>query len=177
MKILHILFFFTLFLNCNAKKNMVDQQKVSNSNINSICPDDGICNFEVIKNTSFEILKDEFGATYLNSFESNKTLLKFEYNRKPIENTEDSNYTEIIYIQIDEKSEKIETINDALSNLKNKVIFGRLCFCRGQTGYYNISEGALNISNLKDNLYKIDLKFKTNEVPQIINKISETFSL
>ncbi len=178
MRILHILSLFILLFNCNTNKNTFDRQKMTNNTMDkTVCPDDGTCTFKVIKNKSAEVKKDEFDATYINIFESDKTLLKFEYNRNPIKNTEDSNYTEIIYIEINQDIIKTETINSSLSSLKNKVIFGRLCFCRGQTGYYNINEGDISISPLKNNLYKLDLEFKTNEVPQIINKIRETFNL
>jgi len=139
------------------------------------CPKDGVCTFEVIKNKSAEIKNDKFGNPYLEVFESEKTLLKFEYKRNPIENTQDSNYSEIIYVEINPNSDSITT-NTSL-NEENTIIYGRICFCRGQTGYYPISQGQLNISKTDTDTYLLNLDFKCTAVPQIIKSISENFKL
>ena len=177
MRISHLFPVFFIFLHCNSPKTTVLQSELKSDIATSNCPNDGTCTFNVVKNKSVEIKKDEFGATYLNTYDSNKTLLKFEYSRNALDNTEDSNYTEAVYIQLNENSEKLEPINKNLSTTKNTVFFGRLCFCRGQTGYYHINQGKLNLTKKEGDLYEIDLEFNTDEVPQVINKITEVFKL
>ncbi|QXP60556.1 hypothetical protein [Olleya sp. HaHaR_3_96] len=177
MRISHLLPVFFIFFQCNSPKNTISQSQLKKDTVLSNCPDDGTCTFNVIKNKSIEIKKDEFGATYLNTYDSDKILLKFEYNRNALDNIEDSNYTEIVYIQINENSEKLEPINKNLSSEKNTVFFGRLCFCRGQTGYYHINQGELDLTKIENDLYQINLEFNTDEVPQVINKIAEVFKL
>ncbi|WP_289043896.1 hypothetical protein [uncultured Olleya sp.] len=135
-----------------------------------MCPEDGKCTFDIIKNKSVVLKEDDFGASYIEEINNNNTLLKFEYIRNPLEGTQDSNYKEIIYINLDENFKNITKITD-------NVIFGRICFCRGQTGYYKIENGNLNIFNTTENNYQLNIDFSTKEVPHVINTINETFKL
>ena len=57
------------------------------------------------------------------------------------------------------------------------VCSGRLCYCKGETGYYPINNGEFNIEKSGRDTVKIDIEFSIKEVPQIISKISETISL
>ena len=58
-------------------------------------------------------------------------------------------------------------------NQSAPLLFGRFCFCRGQTGYYKISHRDLSITK-KSNVQTVDLDFKIDEVPQIIKHITFT---
>lgn len=139
-----------------------------------VCPSDGVCTFEVIKNQTFRIAS-KFGDTYPEFSNSAKTLLKFEYVRNLIPDVQDSSYRELVYVEIDNN---VETLNlENIDLTRAKVSFGRLCFCRGQTGYYSVKEGKLSISKIDDNLYSFVLDFKVKEVPQVITRIEEQFSL
>ncbi len=140
----------------------------------SICPKNGMCTFEVIKKQTFRIAS-KFGDTYPEFSNSTKTLLKFEYVRNPIPDVQDSSYRELIYVEIDNDIETLELEDIDLT--KAKVSFGRLCFCRGQTGYYPVKEGKLLISKIDNGMYRFVLDFKVNEVPQVVTRIEEQFSL
>ena len=73
----------------------------------------------------------------------NKTLLKYSYHNNPPKNTQDGHYSEIIYAELDSTITKTNLKNEDLK--KVKLHFGRLCFCKGATGYYPISIGEFSI--------------------------------
>jgi len=169
--ILVVLSFFAL--SCNSKKEMLSTsvEKVIVSN----CPEDGVCAFKILKNKTLTLKKDAIGASYPVINEGEKTLIKFEYSRNSIPNVQDANYTELVYIEIDTNKKELNIKDIDLKTVK--ATFARLCFCRGQTGYYPIESGNLNIKSVGKNQYKLDFEFKISEVPQVITKIKETFSL
>ncbi|PHS07542.1 MAG: hypothetical protein COA88_08445 [Kordia sp.] len=167
MKFIYLLIISLQFLACNTNKEVLSIPKKTTA---TKCPENGNCSFEVMYNKSLELKTDGIGALYPVLNEGKKTVLKFEYKRDEIANTVDGYYSEIIYAEIDPNINQLELNNKNLS--KAKVIFGRLCFCRGETGYYRIKDGALSIEK-KDNYLYFNLSFKCNEVPQIISNISE----
>ncbi|MDO9039340.1 MAG: hypothetical protein Q7U59_13435 [Lutibacter sp.] len=136
------------------------------------CPENGDCTIELLPNKSLEFKKDEFGNLYPVISEGNKTIFKYIYTKKPIPNTQDSNYSEIVFAELNSvispKTFTNETLKDA------KMHFGRLCYCKGETGYYPIKKGEFNISKSTKKSFKIDFNFKIDEVPQIISAINET---
>lgn len=174
------IYFFNIFLfflltttSCisNKEKNLKTNLKTINSN----CPSDGVCSLEVLKNKSLEIKNDDIGALYpvLNEGESN--VLKFEYKRNEIANTQDGQYSELIYIELPTNIKNTRLSNKELSTVK--LLFARLCFCRGQTGYYKVSNGQLEIYKNGDATFNLKLNFKIEEVPQVITLIEESFRL
>lgn len=173
MKTILIFIISSIILSCNSNKNVLQSELLNKTTLN--CPQDGICSFEVLKNKHFIVKKDEFGNGYPEISEGTKTVLKFEYKKNTPPDVEDANYSEIIYIEIEND---IETLN--LTNIQLKKVnvgFSRLCFCRGQTGTYKITSGDLKISKKGAKDYTIDFNFKISEVPQVITSISETFTL
>ncbi len=167
--------FFVLFLTTSCKTSKESNLQTNLKTMDYTCPDDGICSLEVIKNKSLEIKQDAIGALYpvLHAGESN--VLKFEYKRNEIANTQDGQYSELIYAELPQNIKNIERNDADLSMVK--LLFGRLCFCRGQTGYYKVSNGKLEIQKKEDGTFNFNLHFKIDEVPQIITLIDTTFSL
>jgi len=160
-------------LACNTNKS-VAKNTVVNKAV-SICPDDGQCAFEVLKNKNFNMKTDEFGNGYSEVIDGNNTVLKFEYKKNTTPDVQDGNYSEIIYIEIDSNLSSIQLEGKALSSVK--AGFSRLCYCKGQTGTYPIRTGSLSITKLENNSYDLVFNFTVSEVPQIINAITETFEL
>lgn len=165
---------FLIMMSCKSTKNMTADVVVNKAILTNTlnCPENGDCTIELLPNTSLEFKKDEFGNLYPVISEGNKTIFKYIYTRKPIPNTQDSNYSEIVFAELDasisEKTFTDETLQDA------KLHFGRLCFCKGETGYYPIKKGKFKITKSSKNNLKIDFNFKISEVPQIISAINET---
>ena len=112
-------------------------------------------------------------AKVLTNCDGHENPLVFTWSDE-IPNTMDSSYREILYLELNPKALEIEKEGVNLQDVK--LLFARLCFCKGQTGYYKITEGKLKISQVQDNTYHLYLEFNTSEVPQILHKISETFS-
>lgn len=139
------------------------------------CPENGTCTIELIPNKTLDFKTDDFGNLYPTIENGEKTILKYTFTKNPIENTADSNYIEIVYAELDKNYPNINLIDDQLQTIK--LHYGRLCFCKGESGYFAIKNGVFNLSkNAKDSL-KIDLNFSIKKIPQIISEIHETISL
>jgi len=166
-----------LAASCSSKKKSNVQKKNIDSleNIKSFCPENGICKFEILKNKQLNLLKDGIGQIYPKVSSGNTTVYKFTYTKNIDKKYQDSHYSEEVYFELPKLTSELEIENNSLK--KVKLLFARLCFCRGQTGYYKINEGKLMITKQKTGVYKISLSFKTNEVPQVITLIKETIKL
>lgn len=138
----------------------------------SPCPPDGVCTTEILKNKSLVIKTDEFGSTYTQIIDSETTsVIVYQYNRIVKGNLQDANYREEIFFEISNSDTELNLTNKELQ--QTKMLFGRFCFCRGQTGYYKVEEGKLNLKKTNDNI-TLNLDFTITKVPQIIKSITYT---
>ena len=165
-------FVFILLASCKPL-NFTLNETVFKKTVN--CPNNGECSIELIPNKSLEFKMDEFGNSYPIISEGERIILKYTYNRNPVQNTQDSNYTEIVYAELDKTITEILLTSEELQTIK--LYFGRLCYCKGETGYYPIKNGSFKIEKSSKNTVKIGIEFSIKEVPQIISKISEIVSL
>ena len=164
------LLFCTVFFSCNTAKKTNDLDTLNE--ITTICPDDGECTIVVNKNKKLNVLVDDFGSKYFQLLDNEGTsVIVFEYNKKNEENLQDGNYLEEVLFEIPNEVNSLNLTDTELQN--TKMLFGRHCFCKGQTGYFNVNNGQLKLIK-KDNEFSIDLSFKINEVPQIISSIVTT---
>jgi hypothetical protein len=171
-----ILFFLTLtIIACKPAQSTTTVVNTTFNLLNTNCPENGKCTLELIPNKTIEFKKDEFGFYYPEISEGSKTILKYTFKKNPIPNTQDSNYTEIVYAELDSNLKEISLSNKELQNIK--LFFGRLCYCKGETGYFPIKNGDFKLTIPSKNTVQIDLIFKVSEVPQIISEIHETISL
>jgi len=139
------------------------------------CPENGTCTLELIPNKSIDFKSDEFGNLYPVINEGTSYVLKYTFTKNPISETEDSNYTEIIYAQLPNPLSEIELINGQLQNVK--LNYGRLCFCKGESGYFPVTNGVFILKKPTEDTLEITLDFSVKKIPQIISKINETLSL
>jgi hypothetical protein len=139
------------------------------------CPENGTCSLELIPNKSLEFKMDEFGNSYPVITKGEMVILKYTFKKKPISNAQDSNYTEIIYAELNKNISELTLKDEELET--KKLYFGRLCYCKGETGYYPIKKGEFKLTKEAKNTIKIDFKFTIKEVPQIITTINEFISL
>lgn len=152
-----------------------NQQITTKSDQEISCPIDGTCSFEVLKNKELLILEDEFKNTYHELKPADgKVVLKYEYKRNTNPEISDDNYSEIVFIEIDENITDLDLTDQFLGNAK--VSYNRLCFCRGATGIYKVKKGHLKISK-DDKKYELALDFMVEEVPQVVTSIKESFEL
>lgn len=162
-KIAILLVFFSV-MSCNCKKATTQKTTVS---ITSECPKDGTCTVQLIKNKSIVVKKDEFGSIFYTLEDSDsKNVVQYTYKKTVKGDLQDANYREEIIFELNNQTDNLTLSDAALES--TQLLFGRFCFCRGQTGNYKINQGNLTVTD--GNV--IDLNFKTNEVPQIISHVS-----
>jgi len=168
MRFVYLFLVFLLFGSCNTHQKITKSEKPKELNFN--CPDNGDCVFEVLRNSELQIKYDDFGKLYPKIVSGDKLVIKYEYKKDPVENAVDGNYSEFVYLEIDEKDKQIILKNEELQ--KVKMLFGRICFCRGSIGYFKVTEGSLFLFNNKNKIL-LNTKFKVSKVPQIITEINE----
>lgn len=152
-----------VLLSCGAKKSATKVAALT-----SECPTDGNCNIELFENKSIAVKKDEFERLYYTMEDNSSTrVVKYTYTRKVKGEIQDAGYREEVVIEL-----KNGNHSDA-PNQSPTLLFGRFCFCKGQTGYYKIAHRDLSITR-KSNVQTVDLNFKIDEVPQIIKHITFT---
>ena len=158
---------FILIVSCGTKK---PSNVVLTALLKSECPKNGDCTIQVFENKSLIVKSDEFGSLYYNLEDDMlKKVVKYTYNRKVKGDIQDASYREEIVFEIENSKENLMLSDDSLQEVQ--LLFGRFCYCKGQTGYYKIKKGTLKISKVsKGN--EVDLNFEIKEVPQIINHIS-----
>jgi hypothetical protein len=165
--------FFTF---CSSKKNNVINTEVNKpiSKIESICPSNGKCTVELLRGKSLEIKTDDIGAIYTQINDNDETsVIIYQYNRTVKGDIQDANYREEIVFEINNSDVKLTISNDELQ--QTKMLFGRFCFCRGQTGYYKVEQGVLDL-NQKNGTVDFTLDFSVTKVPQIIKSIKTSIN-
>ncbi len=149
---------------CSCKKTT--SQKLTAMQ-QSECPKDGTCTVEIIDNKKLNVKQDEFGSIYYELEDNFDTkIVKYKYSRTVKGNIQDAGYREEIVFEIENALTDLTLVDTDIQN--TKMLFGRFCYCKGQTGNYKVSIGKLNFNAQEKT---IDLDFKVTEVPQIITKI------
>jgi hypothetical protein len=165
--------FFTF---CSSKKNNVISTEENKPvyKIESICPSDGKCTVELLRGKSLEIKTDDIGAIYTQIDDNNETsVIIYQYNRTVKGDIQDANYREEIIFEINNSDTKLKLSDKELQ--QTKMLFGRFCFCRGQTGYYKIEHGDLDL-NQNNGAVDFTLDFVNTKVPQIIKSIKTSIN-
>ncbi len=171
-----ILFFLTLF-SCRNGKTTTENKKKQPDIIykTKSCPEDGSCHIEVMYNKSLLIKTDHTGKIYPEIIKGKNLIIKYQYQKEAPEGTADGNYTEIIYFELPDKKINLNLHDENLKQVK--MLYGRLCFCRGASGYYRINRGNLSVVRTGKKQLKILLNFKMNKIPQVIEHIDEIIEL
>lgn len=164
----------TVVFSCKSHINKLTNSDQLNKAA-SICPKGGHCSFKSALNTSVVFKIDEFNIGYVDYLEKKATLLTFEYIRDEIPNTVDDQYIERLYIELPPVPQALLLKDNALQQVH--LLFERLCYCKGETGIYQINQGTLSLQPLGEDRFHLKLTFKTSDVPHIITEIDEIFSL
>ena len=141
MKKVIMLVLVGLLFSCKAQKNTSATPAI----ISSECPIDGKCNIEILKNKQLILLYDDLGGMYYD-IKNNEgtTVIHFQYNKTEQANLQDNHYREDIIFEIVNSNQSLSLTDLELT--QTKLIFGRHCFCKGQTGYFKIEKGSLILS-------------------------------
>lgn len=162
-----------MLFSCNTTKSTVaTTSSVTKEAVQAFCPENGKCTTQLLKGKSLNVKTDEFGSTYYQLTDNNQTtVILYQYKRNVPKGLQDAGYTEEILFEINNTDSKISLTDTDLQ--KTKMLFSRLCFCRGQTGYYKVTQGNLKLEQ-KNNEVNFSLDFTITQVPQIIHSIGTT---
>ncbi|MBC8883807.1 hypothetical protein H9X57_11980 [Flavobacterium piscinae] len=118
------------------------------SKITSECPKDGACEVEILKNKQLLLLHDDLGGMYYDIKDHDgTTVIHFQYNKTTEANLQDGHYREDILFEVKNSDKSLNLTDSELQ--QTNLIFGRHCFCKGQTGYFKIKKGRLNLFSKK----------------------------
>jgi hypothetical protein len=176
MKKLFLIPTAVLFSFCSTNKEAMKKEEDNKTVIKttSPCPSDGVCTTEILKNKSLVIKTDEFGSIYTQTIDSETTsVIVYQYNRTVKGDLQDAGYREELIFEINNNDTELNLTNKELQ--QTKMYFGRFCFCRGQTGYYKVEEGKLNLNKV-NNTINLNLDFTITKVPQIIKTITTSIN-
>lgn len=155
-----------LMLSCSAQKQGV----IASVSLTSECPKNAKCTIELIKNKGIVLKKDDFGRDYYELSERAATnVIKYEFSRIVKGDIQDGGYREEVVFEIEQNPDAILLTDKSLQNVK--MLYGRFCFCKGQTGYYKVEKGTLNINGTKTAETGL-LEFEVSEVPQVIKSFA-----
>lgn len=171
MKILFYCLTFLALFACASKTVPPKKEKMESHNFSpNTCAENGNCTMEIFKKSELLIRKDDAGQLYVEIIPGAKNVIKYSYIKKSLEDIADSGYQEIILFEFLNGEINLHLQNKNLQEAN--LIFGRLCYCKGESGYFRVTKGDLKITADNKEL-KVDLKFQA-EVPQIIYELKET---
>ena len=168
-------FLLLLLVSCKTMQNNSNPIKNNLLVTAENCPENGNCFIELIPNSSIEFKKDEFDNSYPIISKGTQLIFKYTFRKNNPTNAEDSNYTEIIYAELNNPITETDLTNENLQTVK--LHFGRLCYCKGETGYYPIKSGSFQIKKIAKDSLEFYIDFKQKKVPQLISTIKQTVSL
>ena len=171
MKFSTAFIFLFLLMSCNAQNTKtISETKEVMSKI--VCPKDGECSFELLPNSTINLVIREGTSSYTTIEKGNKTVFKFSFKRNVDQQVMDGHYIEEVFAEFDTELSELNLENKDLR--KVNLILNRICYCKGSYGSYVVSKGQLSLKKTKKNTYQLNINFKVDEVPQVITSISET---
>ena len=115
------------------------------------CPSDGTCDTEIFENQRFELKRDQFGKSYLETTENEGARqLKISFYKNGEESIADSQYIEEIYLPLD----RIESqINLSKDHFEINVLYGRIGNFRGEDLYHIKKNVVARVRKQNGNTY------------------------
>lgn len=138
------------------------------------CPAEGACTVAVHKNKNLVIKEDGTGALYPEMVAGENMVVVYTYSKEGPEGTVDGDYSETVHFEVHATTKNLSKENASLSDVK--LLYGKQCFCRGEAGFYLITNGKLLVEKT-DQALVFDLKFKVEKTSQVVSHISETVKL
>ncbi|PCH77315.1 MAG: hypothetical protein COB98_03775 [Flavobacteriaceae bacterium] len=161
-------------LACTPQKHVLELSKeIHQTSLTQL--NNGQSTVSIIPHKKAVFKKDAFDIGYVTLEDSKGSLFKFEYVKKSPKNVADANYSEIVYIDLPENFSAINSNDIPLE--KTQILFGRFCYCKGSTGFYQVKNGELSAKMIAKNQLKLALKFKLKQVPHLISTIQENIHL
>ena len=180
MKNLMLFFIIGLFCSCTPVKRTLSEKFEGDLNesvykINSYCPIEGDCKVNRIKNVSLQVMEVEDGNRGEMFYEltpsENSDVVIYSYNKAVDDVLMDGFYREEIIFEVPKEKQRILLEHRNLQDVK--MLFGRFCYCKGETGYYKVKRGTANIK-YSDGRIRASLDIQILDVPQLIKKVNFT---
>lgn len=173
MRLFIYCFSVLMLFSCAAPKNQSKDQKTSIPPPHINCPEGGDCSFEIMRNSVLNLNHSDTGQLYPEVVKGDKIVVKFHYKKDPVKDVMDSGYSEYVYLEFDPDETQLILKDKELQ--KVKMVFGRICYCKGAMGYFPVQQGNLFLFNRDGNL-QLRTSFRVNKVPQIIEQIDENIN-
>lgn len=122
----------------------------------------------LLKNKKLEISERNGSLMYAIVDSDNSNVVQFFYEKDTDKVAYDGGYREEVIFEIPNNSNDKNYADIQLQN--TKMLFGRYCFCRGQTGLYKVNQGTLHVKSSKKEIH-FQLQFKIEEVPQVTKEV------
>ena len=104
-------------------------------------------------------------------FSPETVVIKYEFEKNKVEgNYADDFYKEELFLEIPAKAFKKTYTEGELEQVK--LVYGKHCYCKGEAGYYAITNGTLKIDH-SDKQTKVKLQFKA-PVTSLIENVEFT---
>ncbi len=117
------------------------------------------------------MVQDPTNRWYPKFVEGEGSVAEFRYEEKGPEGTSDGDYKEVIQFQIPAEIGNGKSFtNESLQQVK--LLYYKECFCKGEAGYYQVTEGALQISRTSNGALTFNLQFKLGRVNHTIYRIA-----
>jgi hypothetical protein len=133
------------------------------------CPEAGSCNVEMKEGMSFSMAEDGTGAMYP-KYDKGNGVVVFTYTEKGPEGTADGDYSESIQFNIPTFGETLSLSNEDLKSVN--LLFNKQCFCRGEAGFFPITNGTLDLSRNNKGVLQFKLTYDIKERTHKLNSIS-----
>jgi hypothetical protein len=168
MILLRVVVLFALLSSCASTKENSEEQQIPPPVVN--CPEGGDCTFEVLQNSSLALKRDGIGMLYPEIEEGNKVVIRYHYKKDTDPSVMDSSYSEYVLMEIDSGRVELSLRDKQLQ--KVKMTFGRICYCKGEMGYFPVRNGQLFIYQNNGKL-QVRTSFKVPKIPQIVKEVNE----
>ena len=178
MKAYLLLLPFILVQSCKTTTNTKSASETNNTTtemqMNSGCPDNGVCSAEVQKGKKLVVKEDGTGALYPEITSGDNLVVVYSFSQKGPEGTVDGNYSETIHFEIPANMNELDKKGTSLQDVK--LLYGKQCYCKGEAGFYKVDSGSLQVTKNTNEL-QFDLQFSVNETSHKLSKISRTINL
>ena len=166
--LLRFILFFVIIVGCSSSREQAGKDKIPPPRVN--CPEGGDCTFEVIQKSSLMLKNDATGAPYPEIVPGENVVIRYVFKKDPEPDVMDSSLSEYLYFEIAPGRVEISVKDADLQ--KVKMIYGRVCFCKGETGYFPVRKGNLLVYQNEGDLL-VKGSFSIKKVPQTLKEIDE----
>ena len=168
MYLIRAILLFALLISCATANKKSGEQQIPPPHVN--CPEGGDCTFEVLQQSSLIMKRDEIGMLYPVIEKGDRVVLRYHFKKDTDPDVEDSSYSEYVLMEIDPGRVELALQDKELQ--KVKMTYGRICYCKGEMGYFPVLNGKLFVYQNKGEL-QVRTSFNDPKIPQIVKEIDE----